>query len=257
MSAGGADPRHVHAKLGVQLYSLRDRATEQGLDAVLAEVAEIGYAGVELASLHGSSPKQVRARLESLGLAIAAAHIALPAPGGTEALLDDYSTLGATKLVVAMLPPDDFASTASIDRAADRLNAFAAAVRARGMALGYHNHFWEFANTSDGATAHAHLFGRLDADVFAEIDTYWVRVGGADPVAVVAGLGARARLLHIKDGPVDDPRAPMTAVGTGRMDIPPILRASRAEWHIVELDRCATDMLEAVRASHTYLTGLG
>jgi hypothetical protein len=38
--------------------------------------------------------------------------------------------------------------------------------------------------------------------------------------------------------------------------VPPILRASRAEWHVVELDRCATDMLEAVRVSHAYLAGL-
>ena len=30
-----------------------------------------------------------------------------------------------------------------------------------------------------------------------------------------------------------------------------------AEWWIVELDRCATDMLEAVQKSYTYLTQNG
>jgi sugar phosphate isomerase/epimerase len=243
-------------RLAVQLYSLRERAAERGLAAVLGEIAEIGYVGVEIAGLHELTAAQLRARLTGLGLAIAAAHVGLPEPDRTEALLDEYATLGARDLVVAYLPPDDFGSPGAVDAAADRLNAFGAAVRDRGMTLGYHNHFWEFASTVEGEAAYTRLFRRLDATVFAEVDTYWARVGGADPVAVVTALGARARLLHIKDGPADDPRAPMTAVGSGRMDVPAVVRASRADWHVVELDRCATDMLEAIRASHAFLVGL-
>ena len=66
------------------------------------------------------------------------------------------------------------------------------------------------------------------------------------------------RLLHVKDGPADDPGAPMVAVGAGVVDIPAILRANPAvEWHLVELDRCATDMYEAVAESRKYLATLG
>jgi hypothetical protein len=51
----------------------------------------------------------------------------------------------------------------------------------------------------------------------------------------------------------------MTAVGDGVMDWPSVIQAGqgRAEWLIVELDRCATDMLEAVSRSYTYLTQKG
>ena len=93
-----------------------------------------------------------------------------------------------------------------------------------------------------------------------EVDTYWAAVGGQDPDAVPAllrRLGDRVRYLHVKDGPVtkDDP---MTAVGTGRMPIAEILAAApAAEWHVVELDRCATDMLTAVRMSVEWLTARG
>ena len=85
-----------------------------------------------------------------------------------------------------------------------------------------------------------------------EVDTYWAAVGGQDPGAVPAllgRLGDRVRYLHVKDGPVtkDDP---MTAVGAGRMPVAEILAACpSAEWHVVELDRCATDMLTAVRTA--------
>ena len=256
-TATPAVARQDLARVAVQLYSLRDRVAERGFEVVLEEVAAIGYAGVELAGLNGLTPGQVRDQLDRLGLTIAAAHVALPEPDQAQALLDDYAELGARDLVVAYLPPEQFATAAAVDRAADRLNAFGAAVDARGMALGYHNHVWEFASRIGDESAYARLFGRLDPRIFAEIDTYWTRVGGLDPVTVVESFGPRARLLHLKDGPADDPRAPMTALGEGRMAIAPILRASRAIWHIVELDRCATDMLEAVRASHRYLAALG
>ena len=93
-----------------------------------------------------------------------------------------------------------------------------------------------------------------------EVDTYWAAVGCQDPGAVPAllgRLGDRVRYLHVKDGPVtkDDP---MTAVGTGRMPVAEILAAApAAQWHVVELDRCATDMLTAVRMSIEWLTARG
>ena len=48
----------------------------------------------------------------------------------------------------------------------------------------------------------------------------------------------------------------MVAVGDGVVDVPGVLAASpSARWHIVELDRCATDMFEAVERSYDYLVG--
>ena len=50
----------------------------------------------------------------------------------------------------------------------------------------------------------------------------------------------------------------MTAVGQGRMPVADILAAApQAEWHVVELDRCATDMLTAVRESLEWLARQG
>jgi len=94
----------------------------------------------------------------------------------------------------------------------------------------------------------------LDVSVFFEIDTSWVHVAGLDPAAVVAELGSRAPLLHLNDGPgIKD--APMVALGTGVMDIPPIIAAGEGttDYLIVELDHCASDMLTAVEQSYHYL----
>ncbi len=50
----------------------------------------------------------------------------------------------------------------------------------------------------------------------------------------------------------------MTAVGTGALDYTAIIpAATAAEWLIVELDHCATDMLAAIEQSYRYLVDKG
>jgi hypothetical protein len=65
-------------------------------------------------------------------------------------------------------------------------------------------------------------------------------------------------LLLSEDGPADDPKHAMVPVGGGEVDIAGILRsAPSARWHVVELDRCDTDMFEAIEMSYGYLVGSG
>jgi hypothetical protein len=50
----------------------------------------------------------------------------------------------------------------------------------------------------------------------------------------------------------------MTAAGDGVVDLVAVLTAGTfAEWHVVELDECGTDMFEAVEKSQRYLVGAG
>jgi sugar phosphate isomerase/epimerase len=246
----------VTARISVQLYSLREEA-KQGLAPVLERLGRIGYAGVEAAGLHDLSAQEFVRRVADAGMVVSSGHCALVKPNQAAELLDAQEAIGVKQLVVAFLPPDRFADQAGVAKCADHLNTFNEAVRARGMTLGYHNHWWEFGNRIGNETAHSLLFRLLDPSIFAEVDTYWAKVGGADPARVVKDLGTRAPLLHIKDGPANDTEAPMTAVGSGVVDVPAIAAASRAAWHIVELDRCATDMFEAVQQSYAYLTKRG
>lgn len=245
------------ARLSVQLYSLREVAKRDGIAAVIDRLGRIGYAGVESAGFHELSAEAFAQRVAAAGMVVSSAHVALPERDTTDRVLDQQAATGNDTLVVPFLPPDDFKDESAVRRTADRLNEFNESVRARGAHLGYHNHWWEFATRIGTRSAHDLLFSLLDQSVFAEVDTYWARVGGVDPVRVVESLGARARLLHIKDGPADKPESAMTAVGDGAMDIAGLAAASRATWHIVELDRCATDMFEAVAKSHGFMTREG
>jgi sugar phosphate isomerase/epimerase len=98
------------------------------------------------------------------------------------------------------------------------------------------------------------MLENIDPEVNFELDTYWVKVAGVDPVSVLKEMGSRARLLHMKDGPGIKGK-PNVAVGQGVVDVPAILKTAEgsAEWLIVEFDRSATDIMQAVEESYQYL----
>ena len=243
--------------ISVQLYTLR-KETALDFPGVLARLGAKGYAGVELAGLSGLTTERLSHALTAAGLELSSAHVGLEVEGGFDAALDLHQSLGCDTVVIPSLPHDAFSNVDDVRACAERVNEAAALARARGMTLGYHNHWWELAAMPDGRPALLHLFDHLAPDVIAEVDIYWAQVGGSDPKGIVAELGSRVGLLHVKDGPADAPPSPMVAVGDGVVDVPAILAAApTARWHIVELDRCATDMFDAVERSFDYLVGGG
>lgn len=242
--------------VSVQLYSVRE-AAEEDFPGVLKRIADIGYKGVEFAGLHGMQPTEVRKIVDDLGLEVSSAHMGMPTAENASALIDECKTLGVPRLITGPGGPID--TMDNILAVAKNMNAAVELLDGSGIEFGLHNHWSEFEEVE----------GKLPEDVlldnvpglFAQLDVYWIAVGGPDPAETVARLKDRAPLLHLKDGPIE-PKQPHTAVGKGVLDIPAIVAAADPnvlDWLIVELDSCATDMMEAVADSYRYLVdeGLG
>lgn len=239
--------------ISVQLYSLREECAVD-FPAVLRRLGAAGFVGVELAGLHGLQPDKFNEIMREAGLVVSSGHFGA-SPDVLLGSLDEFQAVGCDTAILAYLPPEHFASLDAIKATADLINSTHQVASARGIQFGYHNHWWEFQKIIDGRTAWSHLWEQLEPGVVAELDIYWATVGGVDAKEVIAELGDRLALLHVKDGPADDPAAPMVAVGSGTVDIHGILAsAPKAQWHVVELDRCATDMATAVEESYRYLT---
>lgn len=245
-------------QLAVQLYSVRDDVARDGLDAVLDRIAAAGYVGVETAGLYDLAPSAFATKLADRGLRLASAHVGpLDDLEQLRVALDAHQVAGAPRAVIPAIWPDGFTDAGAVAKSAERVNRAAEVAREQGIALGYHNHFWEIP-ALDGRSALERFYDALDPPVFAEVDIYWAQTGGTDPAALVARLGERVQLLHVKDGPADTPERAMTAVGAGRVDVAGVIAAApNAEWHIVELDRCDTDMLDALDASAQFLLAHG
>jgi sugar phosphate isomerase/epimerase len=243
----------VTAGTSIQLYTLRE-ACAADFRAVLGRLGAIGFVGVETAGFHGLTGPEVRRTLDDAGLKASSAHVGWAKADEYEAALDEHQELGCDTVVIPALAPKSFADLDAIRAAADLINASNERVRARGLTLGYHNHYWELQSVIDDRPALLHLFDHVDDTVVAEVDVYWAQVGGIDPTQLVSELGERAALLHVKDGPAGDPSQAMVAVGDGAVDVRAVIAAApAARWHIVELDRCDTDMFDAVERSYHYL----
>ena len=243
------------APLSIQLYTLREEA-QKDFPAVLRAVAEIGYKGVEFAGLHGHKPEEIRKIIDDLGLQVSSAHVGVPTKENISQLADTERTLGNTRLVAGM-GPNQFRTLDDCKRTAEHFQQAADLAAANGLTFGFHNHWWEF-ELVDGQAPYEILMENAPG-AFSELDVYWAAYAGADPAIVVAGHKDRLPLLHIKDGNLEKD-GPMTAVGSGKLDMPAIVGAADPnvlQWLIVELDRCATDMTEAVRQSYQYLTSQG
>ena len=239
------------APIALQLYTLREAMAED-FEGIVRRVADIGFVGVETAGFPGTTPEAAAKLFQELGLEVCSAHMPLPVGDKKNETIDTMNLIGSKRLI-AGFGPDQYQTIDSAKECCAKFNEAAAEAKANGMTFGVHNHWWEFQEV-EGRLVYQVMLEELSPDVFFEIDTYWVLTGGCDPAAVVKEMGDRAPLLHIKDGPCVK-ELDMTAVGEGIVDFPSIVRnaGSHTEWMIVELDRCAGDMMEAVVKSYAYL----
>ncbi len=238
-------------KIGVQLYTLRERLAT-AFEPAIAAIAGAGAQGVEPWAGLPVPFDAAAATFARHGLACPSVHLPLLIGDDRQRWLDAAAALGVKTLVVPAIPAAQFATFDGIQRAADDLNRSADVARQAGFRYGYHNHWWEF-QTVQGRPALYHLADMTAPDIAFELDLYWAQVGGLDPAQVVRDFGPRASLLHLKDGPATSPDQAMVACGEGSVDLPAAMAAASATWGFVELDRCDTDMLEAVVTSLRYL----
>jgi sugar phosphate isomerase/epimerase len=251
------------AKIALQLYTVR-KELEKDIEGTLKRIAGIGFEAVETAFWpKGMTIKQAGQYIKAAGLSVSSAHIELPIGDQKAAMLEAAEAFGCKKMIWHGWPEDirygTLDGTKQLISIYNDANRFA---KTNGLQFGLHNHWWEFRNKVGKKVVYEVLLDRLDKDIFFEIDTYWVKVAGHDPAAIVKKFGKRAPLLHIKDGPArwndslaDDNPDPMTAVGKGTQDFPAIVKAANGntEWMVVEMDKTTNDVFEALQESYDYL----
>jgi len=243
--------------IAIQLYTVRDLCA-QDFKGTIKRIADIGYRGIEIGGTGGMTTKELRAFTDDLGIAICCGHGGLPTPETVDQIVDDCNVLGA-KFVVSGVGPGDVNTMDGVKATAGKFQTSAELLKPSGLKFVFHNHWWEFLKV-DGKVPYEIILD-LAPDAFSELDVYWCAFGGDDPAKVLKEHGKRVPLLHVKDGPLTgDPPDPHTAVGKGKVDMPAVFSAADpnvAEWAIVELDFCKTDMMQAVVDSYTYLTSNG
>ncbi len=251
------------AKLSVQLYTVRNQISAD-IQGTLAKVRGIGFESVETAFWpEGITVQKAAKYIKDAGLSVSSAHIELPIGEKKQTMLDTAAAYNCKKMIWHGWPEDKrYSSLQGTMELISIYNEAGKFAKANGLQFGLHNHWWEYRNKIDGRFVYELLLENLDPDIFFEVDTYWVKVAGQDPAAIVKKLGSRAPLLHIKDGPAkwndllpQDNPDPMTAVGKGSQNFPEIVKAAdgNTEWMVVEMDKTSGDTFEALKDSYDYL----
>jgi sugar phosphate isomerase/epimerase len=249
-------------KIGVQLYTVRE-ALKRDFKSTVAQVAAIGYTGVELAGdMGGMAPAALRTFFDGHGLTVIGGHIGFDTisdPAKWDAALEAYGTLGAKFLGLGAVGPD-LRTPEGVARLCDAINVAAAKSRHHGITFTYHNHDFEFKNAVGSGSMYDYMIDHTEAKTTNfEVDSYWVQYAGRDPVALIDRLAGRAALIHIKDMTHDAARG-FEIVGDGQMNFDAVLAAgdrNDAAWFIVEQDQCPKGEIESITRSYANMRTRG
>lgn len=236
----------------VQLYSVRDAVAED-LDSAVARLAEIGLEHVEPYAFHERTKEYQRA-FAAAGVTAPSGHAPVLSSDNPQAIFDAAAALGMTTVIDPFVPAEHWQTADQVADLAERVNQLATLATERGLAFGYHNHDWELSTRIEGRHALEVFVGHLAPEVVLEVDTYWAGVGGADTPALLAALGDRVRLIHVKDGTLDGDVGKQQPAGSGEVGVGAVLAAAPQATRVIEFDAYAGDVFAGIAQSLAWLT---
>lgn len=270
--ARALEPNNAYRRqMGLQLYTLRNELAKDSPGTIKAVVAA-GYYQGEMFGFPNCDP--VIAAAKASGLALHSSHfewdtVVNPKDAtysDFQRILEKANKIGLSHLVIPYLADKDRKTLDDYKRVAAHANRAAVMAKKAGIQLSYHNHAFEFEPRDGGKTGFDVFMSEFGPDMHFELDVFWVKVGGVEPVDLVKKLSGRTSQIHLKDlkagltlpafGSV--PNDAFQELGDGIIPMEPIMVAAKAagvkHCH-VEQDQ-SPDPIASIRQSMTYLKGL-
>ena len=258
--------------MGLQLYTLRNEIGKNPV-ATMKQVAAAGYQQVELYGFPKADAMISAAK--DAGLAIHSTHfewdsVVNPKDAGMSdfaKIVERAKAIGLSHLVIPFLQEANRKTLDDFKKVAANANKAAAMARQAGIQLSYHNHNFEFEPKEGGKCGYDIFIEEFSPEMKFEIDVFWVKAGGVDPVVLIQKLAGRVSQLHLKnlkDGlklPTYSTGVPKDAfreLGNGIIAIEPIIVSAKTagvEHCHVEQDQ-SPDALASVKESMDYLKKL-
>ena len=260
--------------IGLQLWTVRNQM-EADEKATLKAVADAGYKQVELMKTLGSD--SIVRTAKDLGMNVTSAFIdwqSLGKPSAKKApsfdkIVDQAKAYGLKHLVFGYIGKGERETVDHFKRHAAAANKAGEKSLKAGIQLSYHNHSFEFAKLKGGKTGFEIFVDEFDAKaVRFELDVFWVKIGGLDPIKTLKKLRGRVAQVHLKDlqsgakTQHDEGKVPHSAfkeLGAGSIDMAEVLKVSAeigAKQCHVEQDQ-SPDPLKSIGTSIRHLRKLG
>ena len=187
-------------EIGLQLYSLRNQFAKD-VPGTMAKVKAWGIREVELGGTYGLSMEDFKKLLSENNIkpiSYGADFKALTT--NPQDVANTAKVLGVTYVVCHWIPHNgtDF-TLEDAKKAVEVFNAAGKVLKENGLSFCYHPHGFEFRPYETG-TLFDYLMKNLDANyVNFEMDVFWIKHPGQDPVALLKKYPNRFLLMHLKD----------------------------------------------------------
>lgn len=243
--------------VGLQLYSVRQQAAKDPA-GVIAQVAQIGYKGVEYAGYYGKTAEELRKIQDANKVVCCGTHTGWPTiqADKIKETIEFNKILGNKYLVVPGLPKNYNESKEKVIETAKIFSEAAAKAKEHGMFVGYHAHGFDFKQI-DGQTAWDILFSSVSSDVIMQLDIGNCLGGGGNPYETLKKFPGKSRTVHLKEhgGPKG------AATGEGEVKWPEVFQicesVGKTEWYIVEHESNPTAAIESVGKCFENLKKMG
>jgi len=232
--------------IGLQLYSIRKDCAAD-LAGSLAQVAKMGYEGVEFAGYYGHGAQEIRKMLDANGLKCCGIHTRITTLEGDELkrTIEFNQTIGNTRLNVAGIRPGDTAK--AWYEAARRFSEIAAKLAPHGMRTGYHCHARDF-QPVEGKIPWEIIFDNTPKEVNMQLDVGHCVQAGSDPLHYLKKYPGRARTIHVTDY---SPTNNQALLGEGVVPLKQVFQlcetVAGTEWYIIEQERYPFPPMECAR----------
>jgi sugar phosphate isomerase/epimerase len=257
--------------IGIQLYTLRNELAKDTPGTIRA-VVDAGYQQGEMFGFPNSDPVIAAAR--DSGLALHSSHfewstVVNPKDDSYsdfQRILEKAKQVGLSHLVIPYLAANERRTLDDYKKVAAHSNKAAELARQAGIQLSYHNHAFEFEPREGGKTGFDVFMAEFSPEMQFELDVFWVKAGGVEPVFLIRKLSGRVSQLHLKDLKAGIPLPAFGSVpndafqelGNGIIPMEPIIVAAKAagvkHCH-VEQDQ-SPNPIASIRQSMAYLKRL-
>ncbi len=251
-------------EFGLQLYSLRNQFSED-VEGSLAQIRDWGITYIEGGGTYGMPQEEFMQLLDKYGLKVASIGASFEELEKDPAsLVEKARSFGASYVMCAWIPHQgDAFGLEDTEKAIAVFNRAGRILEDAGLKLAYHAHGYEFRPYGDGTLFD--LMARQAEHFDFEMDIYWVKHGGADPMELLNRYPDKFVLMHLKDlekgvtGNTSGHEDVETNVvlGTGQIDVAGLVRRG-AELGIqyMFIEDESSSVLEQVPESLEFLRGL-
>jgi sugar phosphate isomerase/epimerase len=222
------------APLGVEAYTFRVGFSKD-IPSTLDTIQRLGFTEME-GTTAGRGADSFRVLCDARGIAL------VSYGAGYEQLVKSPDSIavvanavGAKYVMCAWIPHTSLFNIDDAKKAVEHFNRMGKILKEKGLTFCYHAHGYEFQTYENGTLLDYIIKNTNPKWVSFEMDIFWIRFGGGDPVTLLKTYGDRWKLMHLKDlkkGAKTNSSGLSTPdndvpLGEGELDIPAILKEAK------------------------------